>query len=100
MGPKQKPLRPPVVSSPNARPPLARTQPYQTSNRRNTNVPTSKYSQTDPNYIKPTKMSKSENELYLAKLKDPEFVQNLTRSYVFHHTDPTASKNADQNIGE
>ena len=88
MGPKQKPLRPPVVSTPNLQPPLNRQNPN--SNRRSSNIPT------DSNYITPTKMSKSENELYLAKLKDPEFVQNLTRSYVFHHTDPASSKSIDQ----
>ena len=42
-------------------------------------------------------MSKGEMEDYLAKLKDPEFVQNLTRSYVFHHTEPSINKHPDQN---
>merc|ERR1719266_2983877 len=89
MGPKQKPLRPPVLSHQNVHPQLIRKeQPFP----RNANIP-----QRKSDYMKPTKMSKDRNEEYLAKLRDPEFVQNLTRSYVFHHTDPSNGKTADVN---
>jgi len=107
MGHKQKPLRPPVVSPQNAPPQFVRKQQRPITHhirgnsnsapfKRNPNFP-NKYTQENPDYIKPTSRSRQENEDYLAKLKDPEFVQNLTRSYVFHHTDPTTNKNADQN---
>ena len=54
-----------------------------------------RYPPINSDYVMPTKTSKEQTEAYLAKLKDPEFVQNLTKSYVFHHKDSSNNENAD-----